>query len=87
MKITKIDHVSINVIDIHKTLDFYAQILGLNLLETVDCGEFNITYFALPDGSRLELFDYHGKNQKYPHEESNVRAQAYRLPGGRCYFT
>ena len=70
MKISKIDHVSINVIDIHKTLDFYGRILGLKRLETVDCGEFEITYFALPDGSRLELFNYHGKNQKNQREES-----------------
>ena len=70
--ISKIDHVSINVIDIHKTLDFYGRILGLKQLNTVDCGEFDITYFALPDGSRLELFDYHGKNQKSPRDESEV---------------
>ena len=72
MKISKIDHVSINVIDIHQTLDFYGRILGLKRLETVDCGEFEITYFALPDGSRLELFDYHGKNQANSREESEV---------------
>jgi len=72
LKITKIDHISINVIDIQKTLDFYSQILGLKQLETVNCGEFDITYFALPDGSRLELFDYHGKNQANSREESEV---------------
>ena len=70
--ISKIDHVSINVIDIHKTIDFYGRILGLQRLNTVDCGEFDITYFALPDGSRLELFDYHGKNQDNPRVDSEV---------------
>lgn len=70
MKISKIDHVSINVIDSQKSFDFYRRVLGLQQLETVDCGEFDITYFALPDGSRLELFDYHGKNQDNPREES-----------------
>jgi catechol 2,3-dioxygenase-like lactoylglutathione lyase family enzyme len=72
LKISKIDHVSINVSDINKTLDFYGRILGLKQLNTVDCGEFDITYFALPDGSRLELFDYHGKNQNHPRHESDV---------------
>ena len=72
MKISKIDHVSINVIDSQKSFDFYSRILGLKQLETVDCGEFDITYFALPDGSRLELFDYHGKNLNNPREESEV---------------
>ena len=83
MKISKIDHVSINVIDIHKTLDFYGQILGLKRLETVDCGEFEINYFALLDGSRLELFNYHGNNQKNPREESEVglRHIAFQVEG------
>jgi len=72
LKISKIDHVSINVSDINKTLDFYGRIIGLKQLETVDCGEFDITYFSLPDGSRLELFDYHGKNQNHPRDESDV---------------
>jgi catechol 2,3-dioxygenase-like lactoylglutathione lyase family enzyme len=72
LKISKIDHVSINVININKTLDFYSRILGLKQLQSIDCGEFDITYFALPDGSRLELFDYHGKNHAHQRDESDV---------------
>jgi glyoxylase I family protein len=72
LKISKIDHVSINVLDIHKSLDFYGRVLGLEQLQTVDCGEFDITYFALPDGSRLELFDYHGRSQNVPRPESEA---------------
>ncbi len=72
MKIDKIDHVSINVKNIQKSLDFYGRVLGLQQLQTVDCGEFDITYFALPDGSRLELFDYHEKNPERPHSESEA---------------
>ena len=72
MKITSIDHVSINVLDIDKSLDFYGRILGLERLQTVDCGEFDITYFALPDGSRLELFDYHGSNPSLERAESEA---------------
>ena len=72
MKISKIDHVSINVTDIKKSLDFYGRVLGLKQQQTVDCGDFDITYFALPDGSRLELFDYRGKNHNSPREESEV---------------
>ncbi len=70
--INRIDHVSINVSDIHQSLDFYGRILGLTQQQTVDCGEFDITYFALPDGSRLELFDYHGRNQAVPRPESEA---------------
>jgi lactoylglutathione lyase len=72
LKINNIDHVSINALDIEKSIYFYTRILGLKQLQTVDCGEFDITYFALPDGSRLELFDYHGKNHANPREESEV---------------
>jgi glyoxylase I family protein len=72
LKIEKIDHVSINVTDIKKSLDFYSRVLGLKQQQTVDCGDFDITYFALPDGSRLELFDYHGRNRNNPREESEV---------------
>ena len=72
MKISHINHVSINVTDIKKSLDFYGRILGLQQQQTVDCGDFDITYFALPDGSRLELFDYHGKNLAAPRAESEV---------------
>ena len=72
MKISKIDHVSINVTDIKKSLDFYGRVLGLKQQQSVDCGEFDITYFVLPDGSRLELFDYRGRNRNNLREESEV---------------
>ncbi len=72
MIISQIDHIAINVTDIHKSIDFYTHVLGLQQLQTVDCGEFDITYFALPGGARLELFDYHGKNHAPPRDESEV---------------
>lgn len=70
--INKIDHISINVFDIERSIDFYTRILGLELLQTVDCGDFDITYIGLPNGSRLELFDYHAMNHANPREESEV---------------
>jgi catechol 2,3-dioxygenase-like lactoylglutathione lyase family enzyme len=72
LKICNIDHISINVTNIERSLDFYGRILGLKQQQTVDCGEFDITYFTLPNGSRLELFDYHGKNRHTLLEESEV---------------
>lgn len=71
MKIERIEHFSINCIDYPKSRDFYERILGFKFLETVDCGEFDISYFAQPGGTRLELFDYHGKNPVVNHEESD----------------
>ncbi len=71
MNINSIDHIAINCIDREKSVDFYGRILGLQLLQTVDCGDFDILYFALPSESRLELFDYHGKNRVIALQESD----------------
>ena len=81
MKIKSIDHVAINCIDLEKSRDFYGRILGLKQLQTVDMGDFDITYFALPGGSRLELFDYHGKNQivSRKDEDSGLRHIAFQV--------
>lgn len=81
MEINKVDHISINVTDMAKSIDFYGGLLGLQQLQTVDCGEFDITYFDLSDGTRLELFDYHGKNPISPREESEagLRHLAFRV--------
>ena len=71
MKIGKIDHIAINCTDVQKSLDFYGRILGFKRLQTVDCGDFDIIYFALPDGGRLELFDYHARNGNPTRQESD----------------
>ena len=72
MKIKAINHVSINVTNAARSYAFYRRVLGLKQLETVDCGDFDITYFGLPDGGRLELFNYRGKNAPNPHGESDI---------------
>jgi catechol 2,3-dioxygenase-like lactoylglutathione lyase family enzyme len=72
LKIGPIDHVSINLRNAEKSYEFYGRILGLQRLHTIDLGEFAITYFALPGGSRLELFDYHGRNADNPRTESEA---------------
>jgi catechol 2,3-dioxygenase-like lactoylglutathione lyase family enzyme len=71
LNIRNIDHIAINCIDLKKSLNFYECVLGFKQLQTVDCGEFDILYFALPNGSRLELFDYHGKNRQVSRDESD----------------
>ena len=72
MDIKKIDHVSINIANFEKSLDFYSRILGFQRQQTVDCGDFDITYFELPDGSRLEFFDYHGKSPSQIRAENEI---------------
>ena len=71
MKIDRIDHIAVNCIDIKKSLEFYTVILGFKLLDKVDCGDFDILYLELPNGARLELFDYHGKNRNSHNLESD----------------
>jgi glyoxylase I family protein len=70
--IRRIDHIAINVLNIERSIDFYTRILGFEQLQTIDCGDFDITYIALSSGSRLELFDYHAKNISKPRDESDV---------------
>ena len=72
MKIKSIEHVSINVKDIRKSRDFYGRILGFKQQQTFDCGGFDITYFALPNGQRLELFDYRGESKSLTRDESEI---------------
>ena len=81
MKIVTIDHLAVNCIDLEKSRDFYGRILGLKELQTVDCGNFDIIYFALPNGSRIELFDYQGKNKVISREEddSGLRHVAFQV--------
>jgi glyoxylase I family protein len=81
LKIENINHIAINCIDLKKSLDFYGRIMGLKQLQTVDCGDFDITYFAIPNGSRLELFDYHGKNRTITRQDddSGLRHLAFQV--------
>jgi glyoxylase I family protein len=79
--IASIDHVSINCRDAQQSYDFYERVLGFRRLETVDCGEFDITYFQLPGGQRLELFDYRGANRcpEILESDRGLRHLAFRV--------
>lgn len=81
MNILNIEHIAINTIDFERSKDFYGRILGFRQMQTVDCGDFDITYFALPGGSRLELFDYRGKNisQRRQESEAGLRHLAFQV--------
>lgn len=81
MNIRNIDHIAINCLDLQRSLDFYERILGFKQLQTVNCGDFDILYFALPNGARLELFDYHGKNREVDRKEddSGLRHVAFQV--------
>lgn len=81
MKINGVEHTSINTVSFEKSRDFYGNILGFTQLQTVDCGEFDITYFEVPGGTRLELFDYRGKSPvvDHPEDASGLRHLAFAV--------
>ena len=83
MKILGIEHVSINVADMDASVAFYERTLGFERLETVPEDGFAITYFALPGGRRLELFDYRGRNPRSPRGDTAVglRHLAFEVDG------
>ena len=83
MKILGIEHVSINVADMEASVAFYERTLGFERLQTVPERGFTITYFALPGGRRLELFDYRGENPRPARGETDVglRHLAFEVDG------
>ncbi len=54
----KLDHVTINVKDMHKSEEFYAEVIGLQKLYNVDMGDHQIHYFSLGGDAMLELIQY-----------------------------
>jgi catechol 2,3-dioxygenase-like lactoylglutathione lyase family enzyme len=83
VNILGIEHVSINVADMDASVEFYGHTLGLERLQTVPENGFAITYFALPGGRRLELFDYRGENPRPTRGETDVglRHLAFEVDG------
>ena len=72
MQVGQIHHVAINTEDIDKSIAFYRDILKLKRGPTVQMPEFALTYFEMPNGSSLELFDYKGSNARAEHKEEAV---------------
>lgn len=58
MKITGIDHVTINVVVMKESIDFYENTLQLQKGDFVDMGDHVIQYFSMDDFSTLELIQY-----------------------------
>jgi len=73
MRVGSVDHISINVKDFDASVEFYEGVMGFRRRRSIPMdGGFTITYFEIPGGGRLELFDYGGKNHDAPHEESDT---------------
>jgi catechol 2,3-dioxygenase-like lactoylglutathione lyase family enzyme len=72
MQVGLIHHIAINTEDIDKSIAFYGDILKLKRGPTVQMPEFALTYFELPNGGSLELFDYKGVNSRENRKEEAV---------------
>ena len=58
MKITGLDHISINVTDLDASKQFYENLFALEQIGFIDMGDHTLTYYQLPHGIRLELIDF-----------------------------
>jgi lactoylglutathione lyase len=76
MKITSIDHITINCVDKDASFHFYEEILGLKKIEDVDLGDHVLYYYGLPGGVRLELIGYKNPQRKW--ETGNTDVGIYR---------
>jgi len=57
MKITAVDHITINCYKLPESIDFYENVLGLSLIKIVDLGDHVLHLYQLP-GVKLELIEY-----------------------------
>ena len=72
MRIMSFNHIGINVKEIEASLSFYCELLGLEIQKSVKMDDCTITYLLLPNGNRIELFDYYGRNKDIDLQESQV---------------
>lgn len=68
MNIAGMDHVTINVISMEDSIQFYEEILGLKKGDQVNMGDHFIQYFFIHPTLKLELI-------KYNYETENVEVE------------
>ncbi|MGD1819772.1 MAG: VOC family protein [Pleomorphochaeta sp.] len=82
MEFTNMDHITINVVDLEKTLWFYGELLELKSLPLVEFETETIYYFQLPGSIKLELIDYKDKSEK--HELNGLERGIFRHLAFNC---
>lgn len=65
----RLDHLTINVVNMEDSVAFYGSLLGMTKLEAVDMGDHEIQYMQIDERNRLELIRY-----KYDTPERGCRA-------------
>lgn len=82
MNIKSVDHFTIIIKDLEKTLWFYGELLGFKQLETVDLGDHILRYFQLPGGLKLELNEYLYTTRdsvSLPNDKGSYRHMAFEV--------
>lgn len=74
--IKSIDHITINVIDLNETLEFYKNIFGLEKLSSVYMGDHTLTFLGICGNCKLELIEYDYKTRRI--ESANTDSGIYR---------
>lgn len=57
MKVTNLDHITVNLVKVQESFSFYEDIFGLKKIEDVDMGDHILHLYQLP-GAKLELIEY-----------------------------
>ena len=72
MKLTGLNHITVNVKNLEESKVFYEEIFGLEQCGYIDMGDHTLTYYQLPQGVLLELIDYENKVQAASHHETDT---------------
>ncbi len=75
MKISAVDHITINCRKVQESFEFYENVLGLSRINTIDMGDHVLHLYQLAD-VRLELIEY--KNDQKSIRAGNTDTGLYR---------
>ncbi|MGD1816164.1 MAG: VOC family protein [Pleomorphochaeta sp.] len=71
MEFKQIDHITINVTNLEKSLWFYGDLLNLEKLPDIELETEILHYFQLPGNIKLELTEFKSENKIYNHKTSD----------------
>ena len=57
MEIKCVDHITINMVNVKESFDFYENVIGLKRIKNVDMGDHELYLYGLSD-IKLELIEY-----------------------------
>jgi glyoxylase I family protein len=73
LKITELDHIVLNVHDIHRSLKFYTEVLGLTgeRVEEFNAGKVGFPSVRINDRTIIDLFPIEDNSHTRPREKTN----------------